>query len=75
LDPFNTVHNAKTHDNLSEGSGETTQKYVRARSQAEYLEEFISKKILPRSINLVRLVKSSSVWDNNANETLKFSLI
>jgi hypothetical protein len=47
------------------------EKYVRARSQAEYLEECISKNILPRSINLVRLVKSSSLWENNANETFK----
>ena len=47
------------------------EKYVRARSQAEYLEECISKNILPRSINLVRLVKSSSLWENNANEKEK----
>ena len=47
------------------------EKYVRARSQAEYLEECISKNILPRSINLVRLVKSSSLWENNANETFE----
>ena len=31
-----------------------SEKYVRARNQAEYLQECLSKEILPRSINLVK---------------------
>ena len=45
----------------------TAEKYIRARNQSEYLQECLSKKILPRSINLVKLVKSKLLWEENNN--------
>ena len=44
------------------------EKYVRARCQSEYLQECISKQIIPRSINLVKLVKSAGLWEINAKQ-------
>ena len=44
-----------------------SEKYVRARNQAEYLQECLSKEILPRSINLVKLVKSKTLWEESSN--------
>jgi hypothetical protein len=48
-----------------------SEKYVRARSQAEYLQECLSKKILPRSINLCKVVKSAILWENNTKDTFE----
>ena len=43
------------------------EKYVRARNQAEYLKECVTKQILPRSLNLVKLVKSKVLWEESSN--------
>ena len=48
-----------------------SEKFVKARSQADYLKECISKKILPKSINLCKVVKSAILWENNTKDTFE----
>ena len=45
-----------------------SEKYIRARIQAEYLQECLTKHILPRSINLVKLIKSKILWENSKTD-------
>ena len=45
-----------------------SEKYVRAIIQAEYLQECLTKHILPRSINLVKLIKSKILWENSKTD-------
>ena len=65
------INMTNDHKGLTKQIKRNSEKYVRARSQAEYLQECITSKILPRSINLCKLVKSSTLWGNNSSDTFE----
>ena len=46
------------------------EKYSRTRQQADYLNECLEQRILPRSFNFVRKAKSEVLWDSNLNEEI-----
>ena len=67
-----TMQLTSVQKRLTKEIKKNAEKYVRAASQAEYLKECIEKKILPRSINIVKLAKSPFLWENDeANDTFE----
>ncbi len=62
-------HMTCEHRSLVKLMKKNMERYMRARSHYEYLQKCYEIGIIPRSLNVVSLVKSDEIWATDAEET------